>query len=346
MRALGGAVALSLSMITLGASPAPPSAPSAPSTKPSATPSASAKPSPVCSPVPTTTLRAALDQRFVPSEPNQTLSVYTPLCAAAQGAIQEVVVELGFGHSFGRTISILSLRRAGTVWKAISLGLERAKGTKVSAWADEHTDGVRVRAFDAKASAALEAVDFASAALSVKLSVPKKPGNGLGLSGWSSSGDFYVVVKVAGTTTVERHFAGYAGSDAQLDYLPLRVAAERVLELVAPDKQPETALDASAKALFTDRLLARKDDLDRDFHWWVREAYVRAAADAGDARLLPLLVGWLSLPGGASEDRTRIAAVQAIVGLIGDDRRFGPKGAARSVGEVVKDYTAKKPKMP
>ena len=127
-----------------------------------------------------------------------------------------MVVELGFGHSFGRTISILSLRRAGTVWKAISLGLERAKGTKVSAWADEHTDGVRVRAFDPKASAALEAVDFASAALSVKLSIPKKPGNGLGLSGWSSSGDFYVVVKVAGTTTAERHFAGYAGSDAQL----------------------------------------------------------------------------------------------------------------------------------
>ncbi len=220
------------------------------------------------------------------------------------------------------------------------------QGTKVSAWADEHTDGVRVRAFDAKASAALEAVDFASAALSVKLSIPKKPGNGLGLSGWSSSGDFYVVVKVAGTTTAERHFAGYAGSDAQLDYLPLRVAAERLFELVAPEKYPETPLDAAARSLFTDRVLARKDDLDRDFHWWVREAYVRAAADAGDARLLPLLLGWLALPSGASEDRTRIAAVQGIVGLTGDDRRFGPKGAARSVGEVVKDYTAKKPKMP
>lgn len=343
MRTLGLALTLCSLVFVSPASSAPPAPPSA---KPAVAPSASVKPSPACSPVPTTTLRAALDQKFVPSEPNQTLSVYTPLCAAAQGAIQEVVVELGFGHSFGRTISILSLRRAGTAWKATWLGLERAKGTKVSAWADEHTDGVRVRAFDPKASAALEAVDFASAALSVTLSIPKKPGNGLGISGWSSSGDFYVAVKVAGTTTAERQFAGYAGSDAQLDYLPLRVAAEHVLALVAPEKYPETTLDTAAKTLFTDRVLARKDDLDRDFHWWVREAYVRAAADAGDARLLPLLVGWLALPSGSSEDRTRIAAVQGIVGLTGDDRRFGPKGAPRAVADVVKDYVTKKPKMP
>jgi len=346
MRPLGFAL---LTLCALAAAPsassAPPLPPPSPSAKPSATPSASAKVTP-CAPVPTTTLRAALDKRFVPSEPNQTLSVFIPPCAAAQGVVQEVVVELGFGHSFGRTISILSLRRSGTTWKATALALERAKGKKVSAWADEHTDGVRVRAFDAKAGVGLEAADFANAALSVTLDVPKKPGNGLGLSGWSSSGDFYAVVKVVGTTTAERHFAGYEGSDAQLGYLPLRVAAERVLELLAPDEQPETPVDAAARTLFTDRVLARKDDLDRDFHWWVREAYVRAAADGADARLLPLLMGWLSLPGGASEDRTRIAAVQAIVGLTGDDRRFGPKGAARPVADVVKDYLAKKPKAP
>lgn len=315
------------------------SAAKAPSTVTSGTPTKGCTP-----PSGTVPVRAEIDKQYQAPSAGAPVSLFFAGCAAVQGPIASLTVELGYGHSFGRTLTIVRLVRKGAAWEVTALELDRGKG-KVAAWGGETTDAVRVRTFTASDALGAALVDFAGTALSVTLSEPKK-GNGLGLSGWASSSDFYAAVTLVGANTVDRHYAGYKGSSDQLTYLPVLVTADVVLAQLALGKQPTAALDAGARALFSDRILLRRDHLDGSFHWWVREAYARAAPEGGDKRLLPLLEHWLALPSGASEDRTRVAAVNALAGITGDDRRFDAAGAPRATTKVVKDYLTKPAKAP
>lgn len=325
------------------APPPPTASASAPGSKPA--PTTSAAPTKGCAPPSTTVpIRAEIDKHYQAPTDGGPLSLFFAGCAAVQGPIASLTVELGHGHSFGRTLTVARLVRKGAAWEVTALELDRGKG-KVAAWGGETTDGVRLRTFTVSDALGGALVDFAGTALSVTLSEPKK-GNGLGMSGWASSSDFYAAVTLVGTNTVDRHYAGYKGSGDQLTYLPVLVTADVVLTQLALAKQATAPLDAGARALFSDRVLLRRDHLEGSFHWWVREAYARAAPEGGDKRLLPLLQQWLALPSGASEDRTRVAAVNALAGITGDDRRFDAAGAPRPTMKVVKDYLTKPAKAP
>lgn len=339
MRVLGLVLLLGLPANVAAAPTAAPSTSAAPSASVPA--KASGAPKGCTPPSAAVPVRAEIDKQYQAPANGPPVSLFFAGCAAVQGPITALTVELGYGHSFGRSLTVARLARKGTTWEVTALELTKAKA---ATWGDAPTDAVGVRRFVASDALATALVDFAGAALSVTLS--EKKNNGLGLSGWGSSSDFYAAVTLVGANTVDRHYAGYKGSGDQLTYLPVLVTADVVLTQLALGTRPLGTLDAGAKALFTDRVLQRSDHLDGTFHWWVREAYARAAAEGGDKRLLPLLDHWLRLPSGASEDRTRAAAVNALAGITGDDRRFSAGGTARPVDTVVKDYLQKPAKAP
>lgn len=103
--------------------------------------------------------------------------------------------------------------------------------------------------------------------------------------GWSSSGDFHVQLIFDGREQAE--YTGYPGSSSQLSYLPAQTAAE-LLE-AANGKLTDAPLDPAARSLFVRAFTAARPHFADDFHWWVREIYVRASGTAGTRELLPTL---------------------------------------------------------
>ena len=292
-------------------------------------------------------VRTALQKQYSPSFPGCSLVVAFPACAP-QGEVTELVVESGLGHSYGTTLAITSFAASGPGEFIVTrLELVRGKGSG-GGWGGELPDGVRVRRGTIASSSSFGALQRALAharVLSTTTLDEKKPDD-LSFGMWGTSSDFYVSLAIASTVSapVERWFAGYEASDTQLQFMPLRLGIDRLTAIVDAAKLPEVPFDASARTLFVTRFAARLPTFDDEHAWWVREAFVRAAGDAGDARLLPALSKYLGAPkGDSSVERTRVEAINAIAVLARDDRRFAP-GAARSVDEVAKDYLGKPPK--
>lgn len=283
--------------------------------------------------------------RYRPSYKGCRLDVAFDACVP-DGAVSSLVWESGYGHTFQTTITITSLvRDESDVWSVTRIELQRGRGSG-AAWADAKPDGARVQRGTIASAQIDRAVDHARD-LATATMVERPPENSFGGGGWMSSCDFHDAISfVAGGTTFSLEHTGYDSSDEQTTYIALELAV-RALDAAVPEKSlVDVPLDAGARDLFVDRFLADAPTFDEPFHWWVREDFVSAAGDAGDAHLLPTLTRWLPRPtdGDASSLRTRIEAINAIATLSGDDRRFDANGKARGVEEVAESYVKKAPK--
>ncbi len=157
------------------------------------------------------------------------------------------------------------------------------------------------------------------------------PTGGLGTMGMSgSSNDFHLrltIVDEEGRAT-DRHFTGYDGSEEQETILPMRFATAPIVKLLDATKLTPAPITAADRSFFTARLIAT---MAGDPFWWVTERYVANAAQLGTFDAVPALVALLRAPTGASEDRTREAALDAIAAITGWDPWLDDAGARRPV---------------
>ncbi|MEO7092691.1 MAG: hypothetical protein ABI175_05540, partial [Polyangiales bacterium] len=244
----------------------------------------------------------------------------------------------GYGHSFGTTLTITSLHRESSVVEVTRLELVRG-GKSATQFGGERSDSVRVLRGTVTGAPIEEAMSIAEVAhaLSPREVVPVDSTIG---GGWMASSDFIAsIALVAPGAVVDRAFVGYSANDTQLDSLPLTVAIARLEAAIPAAALTSSTFDATARALFVAELSRHAPSFDDQFHWWVREAFVRASGEAGDLSLVSTLRRYLTKSDPSSGERTRIAAISALAALTGIDRRFDAAGIERPVDSVALDYS-------
>jgi len=243
------------------------------------------------------------------------------------GAAREVVLEDGSGH--GGSLRIIRFRRAAmhVDVKMIAYSHYFNKGTEIS------TSQMSVADFDAMVAQARVAV------LAKPHLVPlaMTPGAVHAIGGSHTSNDFHLGLRIADDEdhTIERHFTGYEGSDAQGAILPMRMATERFETTVASlafAKEP--AVTDDDKDLFVRRFLAAMRD--KPF-WWITERFTALAADLGTIDIVPALVKIAEKKGEASADRTRPVALAAIAALTGWDPRKDAKDEDEAAANATRE---------
>jgi hypothetical protein len=290
-------------------------------------------------------LRSTLLKSYSPSYRGCSLEVEFDACAPA-GSISSMVIENGYGHSFDEKMAITELTPEATSgWSITRLVLSGGKGS-LRTWAGEATDGVRVLRATIGSTALDAAIERARALSSVTLIERTPPGFGFG--GWMSSCDFHdALVVSAGGSEIALEHTGYTSSDEQMRYLALDLAVHGVDGAISEKALVDAPVDPAARSLFVDRMIAGAAYFDEEFHWWVREDFLRAAGDAGDARLIPLLARYVASHPAADDpsgNRSRVEAINALAAITRDDRRFDAAGKERSVDVVAADYLANAPK--
>jgi hypothetical protein len=282
------------------------------------------------------TLREGVKHEYRPSFPGCSLAVDVAACASSI-APTEVVYTLGYGHSFGVALTITSLRRVADGVELTRLELVRGGSTNAK-YGGERSDSIRVLRGTVSGAKIEEAMALAEVAHAITLREIEPTGLLVG-GGWMSSSDVAAsVTLVAPGSVVDRAFAGYSSSDSQLASLPLTIPIQRLDAAIPEASLASSTFDASARALFVAELSRRAPMFDEQFHWWVREAFVRAAGDGGDLSLVPVLRRCLAKSDPSSGERTRIAAISSLAVLTGVDLRFDASGAERPVHTVALEY--------
>ena len=263
---------------------------------------------------------ARIRKDFVIYEPPSKLVIDFD-CDAAASDTREVVFESGSGH--GGNLRIVRFQREEATPRAryaVRLIDSQHNGTLRL---EVRTASIDARTFDAVVARARVAAVARPHA--VKLVDPK---GGLGLSGTFSSNDFHLRITIVDDQGEEtdRAFTGYESSDEQEAYLPMRIAAEPIQQLLGAAAFVTVAPTDIDRDLFTARLLATMSGKPS---WWIAERYVGVAAKLGTPAGIPALVRVLKANGGASEPRAREAAVDAIAAITGWNPRLDRAGRVR-----------------
>ncbi|MBA3542339.1 MAG: hypothetical protein H0T79_22175 [Deltaproteobacteria bacterium] len=240
-------------------------------------------------------------------------------CDVASEQVREVVFEDGSGH--GGSLRIVRFRREPD--SVIVRMIDSAH------YRDAHL-GIRTATVDlAKFDALIASSRVALLARPhlIRLVDPKR---GIGIGGGAgSSNDFHLalaIIDLEGKVTAGQ-FTGYSSSLGQERSLPLRLASAPIEQLLAATTfRDEVATDADRQMFMAQFTRTMRGDP----YWWVKERYVALAAELGTLAAVPTLVALLDAPAGASEDRTRAAAVDAIIALTGWNARLAPDGSTRS----------------
>lgn len=143
-------------------------------------------------------------------------------------------------------------------------------------------------------------------------------------AGRGSSGSWHGLVRLsdAAGRSIER---GYTGSDAaSMQGMPVDAAVQTLQPLVQAIPWQAAAVDEDARSFFVGRYLAAGPERAV---WWVKERFVRLAADLGTPALVPgLVVLAQDVRVDASVRRTRELALVALAALAGFDARADPNG--------------------
>ncbi len=253
-------------------------------------------------------------------------------CDGLGAQIAEIVVETGSGH--GGNLGL---------WRAT----RRTDGTYDVRGMAYQGDSMIGHAANppfelATGTVALPDLEIARAALTAtirEVTPPPPPNGSLGISGWSSSRDFHLLVRLtdADGRVVERQYTGYESSSNQLAYLGLEIAADALAPIDALATKPGTAT-ADDRALFIERFLAAVPHFDDTFYWWVMERYVDLARFLGTRQTIAGLLTRLLVadPTSRSKVDARADAVDAIANITGWDARDG----GRSVEDAALAYLA------
>lgn len=241
-------------------------------------------------------------------------------CNEAYGELREVVFEDGSGHG-------------GTLRIARFVPDEQGYRVRVidsSHYYDKKTMTLAGQVSAPKLDAVLAGARVAMLARPhfVRLHDPKDAFGSMSMG--FSSNDFHLRLTLrdeAGNMN-DAGFTGYDASSEQVRILPMRMASEpvqKLLETVSLKEEPPSEDD---RAFFTERLLVT---LEGEPFWWVRERYLKLAAELGTVDALPALANLAASPvpkGGSSEERSRGEALDAIAAISGWDPRKGERGEA------------------
>ncbi|MCE9581880.1 MAG: hypothetical protein K8T20_05115 [Planctomycetes bacterium] len=112
---------------------------------------------------------------------------------------------------------------------------------------------------------------------------------------WSSSGDFFVLVRVIGSgATPDKtwEFAGYSGSRGQSVYAAPQVVVARAREMLDSLVWTPVPTDDLRKTHFPDAFTRDREILGTEFHWWVMERSIEALGWFGDRSAIPTIT-WI-----------------------------------------------------
>jgi hypothetical protein len=260
-------------------------------------------------------LRAEIDERWMKSE-GMTLNIDFGCDRLGKNADIEVITwQSGSGH--GGTLDLARLTRVEgeAAWDLVLL---RHSGGYYGG-ADVRGAGVwRGRVPDAQVDAALER---ARGVLAAEVEEVRPPGTH-GFS--SSSGDFHAFLRLqtAAGHGREAAFTGYPSSSKNQRWVLPALASAAFYELIDDAALTLAEPDADSRALFMERFAEAEA---RGYYggfagWWVHERLVEMAGLQASADLIPRLAERLCLANdGSTKQRTRAAALQAIVSLNGGD---------------------------
>lgn len=184
-----------------------------------------------------------------------------------------------------------------------------------------------------------------------ELEPPPPPGDTvrLGSIGMSSR-DFHVDLRMvdAAGHGEQRYFGGYAtGGDDQGQRIALDLASTEVWKVLGDEALISTLTevtpdDSEIQALFAARFWAAKDREPEYGLWYLRERLLGLAAPLGTAEHVPALLDVIRHHPDehASDDRSRVLAINAIAELTGLDVRYDPEGQPRKVKDVAAEVLA------
>jgi hypothetical protein len=139
-----------------------------------------------------------------------------------------------------------------------------------------------------------------------------------------SSRDFWVYARLMANkkTLIDFEWAGYWGSDAEVDFAKPQAAAALARAAVEGLDFKEHTLTEEDRSWASAKFVRDwKQFKDLKFHWWVRERYIITIGVVGDATALPTLRDIL---GGDPKDRCVYYAINAVTRLTKKDVRDKP----------------------
>lgn len=250
-------------------------------------------------------------------------------CDAAYGKARDVFFEDGSGH--GGSLRIVRLSPEGG----------RVVATMIESQHYQLPKSVIVR------TAELDARAFEALVKSVRVPLLVRPhlvrmfdprARSTHTTGGSrTTRDFHLRLTIVDEEgrVLDRGFTGYDGTAAQADILPMTMATEPILKLVAATPFVTIPATDDERRMFTERFAVT---LSGDPGWWIRERYVALAAELGTVDAVPHLVGLVKAnadaKGEGSELRTLDAAIDAIAKLTGWNPRVDGAGKPRTTAQA------------
>lgn len=179
---------------------------------------------------------------------------------------------------------------------------------------------------------------------------PPPPGVMLGQTVGSSSRDFHVGVRLVDTSGqgVEHYFGGYESTDEQQGLrVVLDLAAAEVWTVLGDDALvdalPEVGPDdAAIRELLASSFWAARARNSEYGQWYVRERLFGLAASLGGPELVPALLEAVRAQAeeSASEERSRVSAINVLAGITRFDVRYAASGEPRPVKAVAAEVLA------
>lgn len=242
-----------------------------------ASPSASAEGAPDA--VVEAELRALVAKQYRPAGPDTTMKLSRAGRPLAIPDVATIDLERGSGHGFSLHFDRIELDPSGATVERVSWNGRRSAASVSRCKTDLASVARAVEA--ARLEPTLELTEVRAGG-----------GSGLGLSGWSSSRDFFSLLRVSsgGEVLHEREYGGYEGSSKQLDYLTL-VAALDVASRQLDGLTGCVAVTGAAMRTshFTDAFALNRSLMLDLGHWWVMEYSVQALGSLGREEALPTL---------------------------------------------------------
>jgi hypothetical protein len=154
-----------------------------------------------------------------------------------------------------------------------------------------------------------------------------------GTTSFLSTNDFWAYARLTTSNKMllELNWAGYEGSETELEFARPRAAARLARDAIQEIEFQDHALSERERA-WTSAKFARdwQSFKGREFYWWVRERYIKTIGVVGDKSVLPVLRDILATdpplakPRDVSDNRCIYYAINAVIRLTRRDVRDRP----------------------
>ena len=245
---------------------------------------------------------------------------YTVAWKAAAEIDPKAELEIGNGAGHGFNLRWLRFKPRNDRVEILSIALEEERKPYNSKWPP---DVMSLKIQKAEMSSADFTTILGQLAIvdAAELTVKKRKKND---GGFSSSGDFWVHVRLATAETIlfEQEFAGYRSSETTLMAAKPQAVVLLAHQAIKTIKFKEELLTEEDRAWASAKFAREwKGFLKEDFHWWVRNRSIRIIGVTGDESALPVLREILDRD---PKDHSVYFAINAITRLTNKDLRDKP----------------------